>query len=139
MEHRPVLDVDPLDPEILCSFNAAAAATGPQNGNGSQQPDVLAQAQPTTAAALPAGISTNGSSTIATSTAAAAEKAPCDFITQEMLGGIKQCLISQADECGRKSLPAHQAEKIIVEKLGRCMVEIVDSAIRSMLVSRKNN
>ena len=150
MEDRPDLHVDPLHPEILSTVSAAATATGPQIGNGSQQRDtdnkmhaeVLAQAQASTATALLAGatvsgsssgrISTNGSSTTATSTAAVAEKAAGNFITRDVIDGIFQCLISQADECQRNGLPAHQTEKIIVEKMGRCMEDILDFAIRSM-------
>lgn len=59
------------------------------------------------------------------------EKQPCNFITQEVVDATIQCLIAQADECEKAELTAYQTEKMVMEELGRCLVEIIDFSIRN--------
>ena len=146
MEERVDLDMDP-------STSAAAAAKGPQMGSkrtdNKFRPKLPAQAQDSTAAgsssrrvsanrssktttSTSAATSTTGapSTTAATSTTAAAENAPGNLITQEVINCTIQCMISQAAECERNGLPAFQTERMIMEEMGRCLVEMVDCSIR---------
>lgn len=60
-----------------------------------------------------------------------AEKQPCNFITQEVVDATIQCLIAQADECEKGELTPYQTEKMVMEELGRCLVEIIDFSIRN--------
>ncbi|TMW45901.1 hypothetical protein DOY81_009018 [Sarcophaga bullata] len=40
-------------------------------------------------------------------------------------------MITQADECEKNGLPSYQTEKMVMEELGRCLVEIIDFSIRN--------
>lgn len=55
----------------------------------------------------------------------------CNFITQEVVDATIQCMITQADECEKNGLPGYQTEKMVMEELGRCLVEIIDFSIRN--------
>lgn len=59
------------------------------------------------------------------------EKPQCNFITQEVVDATIQCMITQADECEKNGLPSYQTEKMVMEELGRCLVEIIDFSIRN--------
>ncbi|XP_055916242.1 protein lin-54 homolog [Eupeodes corollae] len=65
------------------------------------------------------------------SSGASVEKQPCNFITQEVVDATIQCLIAQADECEKGELTPYQTEKMVMEELGRCLVEIIDFSIRN--------
>ena len=113
-----------LDKQIFSSMRGAAGATGPQIGS---KRTVGATVSGTTIVR----VSTKRSSTTATSTTAAAEKDSCNLITQEVIDATIQCMISQADECEKGSLPAYQTERMIMEEMGRCLIEIINFSIRN--------
>lgn len=59
------------------------------------------------------------------------DKQQCNFITQEVIDATIQCMITQADECEKNGFPTYQTEKMVMEELGRCLVEIIDFSIRN--------
>lgn len=59
-------------------------------------------------------------------------KQPYNFITQDVVDATIQCMIAQADECKKSGMQQKIAERMIIEELGRCLVEIIDFSIRNM-------
>ena len=145
MKDRPDLDMD------LLSSSAAAAATAPQIGSkrgtdNKFRSKLPAQAQDSTVAGSSGSgrVSSNRSSATATSTGAATSTSAAtatsastgtsaaagNFVTQGVIDATIQCMVAQAAECESNGLPAYQTERMVMEEMGRCLVEIVDSSLR---------
>ncbi|XP_036333739.1 protein lin-54 homolog [Rhagoletis pomonella] len=156
IEERPDLDLDPIDPKILAtiasvSLPAAGQKRSYDKGNNKTAGISNDKLYKDTAKALAmgsdllaglaggssslAGSSCSGSNGVAGGagggTSSAQEKQQCNFITQEVVDATIQCMISQADECEKNGLPAYQTEKMVMEEMGRCLVEIIDFSIRN--------
>ncbi|XP_055372505.1 protein lin-54 homolog isoform X2 [Condylostylus longicornis] len=54
-----------------------------------------------------------------------------NFITQDVVDATIQCMIAQADECQKGEVSAKTTERMILEELGRCLVEIIDFSIKN--------
>lgn len=52
-------------------------------------------------------------------------------MTQEVIDATCQCLIAQAEESERLSTAEHQAERLVLEEFGRCLVQIIDCASKT--------
>uniref|UniRef100_A0A0A1XTG1 Protein lin-54 homolog n=2 Tax=Zeugodacus cucurbitae TaxID=28588 RepID=A0A0A1XTG1_ZEUCU len=159
IEERPDLDMDPIDPKLLASIASVSLPSGTQKraydktanntkpvssslGNDKLLKDTakaLAMGNELLAGLAGAGNSIAGGSSGSASNGTAAglaagtasEKQQCNFITQEVVDATIQCMISQADECEKNGLPAYQTEKMVMEEMGRCLVEIIDFSIRN--------
>ncbi|XP_037917013.1 protein lin-54 homolog [Hermetia illucens] len=59
-------------------------------------------------------------------------KQPYNFITQDVVDATIQCMIAQVDECKKNGMSNKITERMIIEELGRCLVEIIDFSIRNM-------
>lgn len=59
-------------------------------------------------------------------------KQPYNFITQDVVDATIQCMTAQADECQKSFISPKQTERMILEELGRCLVEIIDFSIRNI-------
>lgn len=53
-------------------------------------------------------------------------KKACNFLTPDVIEATIQCMVAQADECQKNNLDEAQAEFLILEEFGRCLVEIID-------------
>ncbi|XP_054737043.1 protein lin-54 homolog [Anastrepha obliqua] len=153
IEERPDLDMDPIDPKLLASIASASLPAGGQKrtyektnskaaggmGNDKFYKDTakaLAMGSDLLAglaggSSSVAGSSCSGSNGAAGGASSAPEKQQCNFITQEVVDATIQCMISQADECEKNGLPTYQTEKMVMEEMGRCLVEIIDFSIRN--------
>lgn len=58
-------------------------------------------------------------------------KRPYNFLTHDVIEATVQCMIAQADECQRNGNPQGEAERMILEEFGRCLVEIIDFSIKN--------
>ncbi|XP_067627526.1 protein lin-54 homolog isoform X1 [Eurosta solidaginis] len=149
IEERPDLDMDPIDPKILATIAGVSLPVAGQkraydntnnNGAGMAGNDKLYKDAAKALgigtellASLAGGSSCSGNNggTADAASAANNEKQQCNFITQEVVDATIQCMISQADECEKNGLPAYQTEKMVMEEMGRCLVEIIDFSIRN--------
>lgn len=153
IEERPDLDMDPIDPKLLASIASVSLPTASQKraydktntktsslGNDKLYKDTakaLAMGNDLIAGLAGGSNSIAGGSTCSGSNGTtgvagtASEKQQCNFITQEVVDATIQCMISQADECEKNGLPAYQTEKMVMEEMGRCLVEIIDFSIRN--------
>ncbi|XP_077999479.1 protein lin-54 homolog [Glandiceps talaboti] len=59
------------------------------------------------------------------------ERLPFSFITSEVAEATCQCLLAQAEEAESSNLAQAEAEKMILEEFGRCLLQIVHSASRT--------
>ncbi|XP_023294261.2 protein lin-54 homolog [Lucilia cuprina] len=133
VEDRPDLDMDPIDPKIM-----ATIAMGGSNADSMSLKRSYDKTQRDLSGTLP-GISikaekkeTKSVSNYDTGAVSPTlEGQQCNFITQEVIDATIQCMITQADECEKNNLPAYQTEKMVMEELGRCLVEIIDFSIRT--------
>ncbi|XP_037825083.1 protein lin-54 homolog [Lucilia sericata] len=133
VEDRPDLDMDPIDPKIM-----ATIAMGGSNADSMSLKRSYDKTQRDFSGSLP-GISIKAEKKESKSfsnydTGAVSptlEGQQCNFITQEVIDATIQCMITQADECEKNNLPAYQTEKMVMEELGRCLVEIIDFSIRT--------
>lgn len=122
--------MDPVDPKIMASIANASATTGQKRSYDKAQRDSLgnvtikSEKYSKDGIKLEAGVGDDAA-------AAPPEKQQCNFITQEVVDATIQCMITQADECEKNGLPAYQMEKMVMEELGRCLVEIIDFSIRN--------
>ncbi|GAB0092407.1 hypothetical protein DMENIID0001_073970 [Sergentomyia squamirostris] len=57
---------------------------------------------------------------------ATARKQACNFMTPDVVEASIQCMIAQADDCQKSSVPFLLTEKMILEEFGRCLAEIID-------------
>ncbi|XP_039953858.1 protein lin-54 homolog [Bactrocera neohumeralis] len=153
IEERPDLDMDPIDPKLLATIASVSLPAGSQKrtydktntktsslGNDKFYKDTakaLGMGNDLLAGLAGGSNSIAGGSTCSGSNATtgvagtASEKQQCNFITQEVVDATIQCMISQADECEKNGLPAYQTEKMVMEEMGRCLVEIIDFSIRN--------
>ncbi|XP_059612014.1 protein lin-54 homolog [Phlebotomus argentipes] len=53
-------------------------------------------------------------------------KQACNFMTPDVVEASIQCMIAQADDCQKSSVPFLLTEKMILEEFGRCLAEIID-------------
>ncbi|XP_055716258.1 protein lin-54 homolog [Phlebotomus papatasi] len=54
------------------------------------------------------------------------KKQACNFMTPDVVEASIQCMIAQADDCQKSSIPFLLTEKMILEEFGRCLAEIID-------------
>lgn len=145
MEYRPDLDMDPVELNTTLPNSAGANAGsmplmpiggGSKGKNAVNSRDNLAQSG-NARGRLGAEAQTNAAGAVGANSSdgpaaeAAAKKGECNFITQEVIDATIQCLITQADECEKNMLSTVQTEKMVMEELGRCLVEIIDFSIRN--------
>ncbi|XP_011294007.1 protein lin-54 homolog [Musca domestica] len=129
VEDRPDLDMDPVDPKVMATIaNASASTSHKRPYDKSSQRDshgnIKSEKYGKEAVKQEYGAELN-------SDLAPPEKQQCNFITQEVVDATIQCMVTQADECEKNGLPAYQMEKMVMEELGRCLVEIIDFSIRN--------
>ncbi|CAO1427509.1 unnamed protein product [Diamesa hyperborea] len=59
-------------------------------------------------------------------------KKPYNFMTQDVIEATVQCMIAQAEECQKMPVSKKQAEKMILEEFGRCLVEIIEFSAKNI-------
>lgn len=142
--------MDPIDAKAASlsgAGNAAAATAAAQPTTKGRSTDKASnrgggyssKAEPTSSSGAKGKNSSDGSASGGSGTAntsagngtSSAEKRQCNFITEEVIDATIQCLITQADECEKNMLSTLQTEKMVMEELGRCLVEIIDFSIRT--------
>lgn len=121
--------MDPVDPKVMATIaNASASTSHKRPYDKSSQRDshgiIKSEKYGKEAVKQEYGAELN-------SDLAPPEKQQCNFITQEVVDATIQCMVTQADECEKNGLPAYQMEKMVMEELGRCLVEIIDFSIRN--------
>lgn len=138
MEDRPDLDMDPIDPKIMASIamatgDTASMATQKRSYDKSQRELGGTSATNIKNEKLSKDNlkSFSGVDHLTGAASPTLERQQCNFITQEVIDATIQCMITQADECEKNGLPAYQTEKMVMEELGRCLVEIIDFSIRN--------
>lgn len=131
--------MDPIDPKIMASIAMASGETGSMV----TQKRSYEKSQRELSGAMPAiNIKTEklpkdnlksfvGVDHVTGAASPTLERQQCNFITQEVIDATIQCMITQADECEKNGLPSYQTEKMVMEELGRCLVEIIDFSIRN--------
>lgn len=122
IEDRPDLDMDP-------SQNASHYNRSNTTGNISNIAGMKRSFDK-----MAGGVTNNAASNVFSNSSAANqanENQSCNFITQDVIDATIQCMIAQADECEKNGLPVNQTEKMVMEELGRCLVEIIDFSIRN--------
>ncbi|XP_061394039.1 protein lin-54 homolog [Musca vetustissima] len=128
VEDRPDLDMDPVDPKVMATIaNASGNASTSQKRSYDKRDsygNVKTEKYGRDSVKQEYGAELN-------SDLAPPEKQQCNFITQEVVDATIQCMVTQADECEKNGLPAYQMEKMVMEELGRCLVEIIDFSIRN--------
>ncbi|XP_061386478.1 protein lin-54 homolog, partial [Musca vetustissima] len=128
VEDRPDLDMDPVDPKVMATIANASgnASTGQKRSYDKRDSygNVKTEKYGRDSVKQEYGAELN-------SDLAPPEKQQCNFITQEVVDATIQCMVTQADECEKNGLPAYQMEKMVMEELGRCLVEIIDFSIRN--------
>ncbi|KAL9919414.1 tombola [Glossina fuscipes fuscipes] len=138
VEGRSNLDMDPMDPSIVVTTANAANQMStncpmPMQKRPYKRANLNNVVSVETERVIKENSKTNlnGAELLATSnnTSPPLENQQCNFITQEIIDATIQCMITQADECEKIGLPAYQTEKMVIEELGRCLVEIIDSSI----------
>ncbi|XP_073811174.1 myb-interacting protein 120 [Musca autumnalis] len=129
VEDRPDLDMDPVDPKIMATIANASASTSQKRSYDKSQRDSYGNTIKTEKYSKD-GVKQEYGSEL-NSDLAPPEKQQCNFITQEVVDATIQCMVTQADECEKNGLPPHQMEKMVMEELGRCLVEIIDFSIRN--------
>jgi len=58
-------------------------------------------------------------------------KQPYNFMTPDVIEATVQCMLAQAEECQRRNMETPEAEKLILEEFGRCLVEIINFSIKN--------
>nr|CAD7411461.1 unnamed protein product [Timema cristinae]CAD7434291.1 unnamed protein product [Timema monikensis] len=53
---------------------------------------------------------------------------PSNFMTQDVVDATCQCLLAQADEAERFRYSEDEAERLIIEEFGKCLVQIIECA-----------
>lgn len=126
--------MDPIDPKIMATIAMGGAANDNLNLKRSYdkiQRDVNAAGVHIKTEKKEPLKSFNNYDTLTGPLSPNYERQQCNFITQEVIDATIQCMITQADECEKNNLPAYQTEKMVMEELGRCLVEIIDFSIRN--------
>ncbi|CAD7012480.1 unnamed protein product [Ceratitis capitata] len=160
IEERPDLDMDPTDSKLLATIPSVGLSAAGQKrtyDKTNSKTAVNDKFYKDTAKTLGigndllAGLAAGGSASIMTGGGSSScsgsgsngvsatpgvagtttGKQQCNFITQDVVEATIQCLISQADQCEKNGLPAYQTEKMVMEEMGRCLVEIIDFSIRN--------
>uniref|UniRef100_A0A1A9VJD9 CRC domain-containing protein n=1 Tax=Glossina austeni TaxID=7395 RepID=A0A1A9VJD9_GLOAU len=137
VEDRPNLDMGPMNPKIVANATnqMSTNASMPMQKRTYERVNLNDVVSVKTEKVIKENVKTNsnGAELLAASnnTSSSLEKQQGDFITQEVIDAAIQCMITQADECENSGLPAYQTEKMVIEELGRCLVEIIDSSIRN--------
>nr|CAD7260188.1 unnamed protein product [Timema shepardi] len=60
------------------------------------------------------------------SNTASGAKQPSNFMTQDVVDATCQCLLAQADEAERFRYSEDEAERLIIEEFGKCLVQIIE-------------
>ncbi|GLG98115.1 Protein lin-54 homolog [Gryllus bimaculatus] len=53
---------------------------------------------------------------------------PSSLMTNEVLEATCECLVAQAEDAERQGLPEEEAERLVLEEFGRCLVQIIQCA-----------
>ncbi|XP_065369666.1 protein lin-54 homolog [Calliphora vicina] len=137
VEDRPDLDMDPIDPQIMATIamgGTTDSLTLKRSYEKSQRdfsgslPGVTIKTEKLSKDSVKPFSSYDATAGAVSPTP---ERQQCNFITQEVIDATIQCMITQADECEKNNLPVYQTEKMVMEELGRCLVEIIDFSIRN--------
>uniref|UniRef100_A0A1I8QCR8 CRC domain-containing protein n=1 Tax=Stomoxys calcitrans TaxID=35570 RepID=A0A1I8QCR8_STOCA len=133
VEDRPDLDLDPVDPKLMATMaNVSANAANQKRGyDKTQNVFIKTEKYGKDGIKSEAGIESGMDPQSNKDVLMVAEQPQCNFITQEVVDATIQCMVTQADECEKNGLPAYQMEKMVMEELGRCLVEIIDFSIRN--------
>ncbi|KAM7343245.1 myb-interacting protein 120 [Cochliomyia hominivorax] len=134
VEDRPDLDMDPIDPKIMATIamgGAAADSISLKRTYDKTQRDIGGTGINIKTEKKEPIKSFSNYDTLTGPASPTFERPQCNFITQEVIDATIQCMITQADECEKNNLPAYQTEKMVMEELGRCLVEIIDFSIRN--------
>lgn len=127
VEDRPDLDLDPIDPKVMAAMGDKRSYEKSQRDFGGSGSGVSIKTEKLSKEPMK---SLSSYDALGGPTSPTMER-QSNFITQEVIDATIQCMITQADECEKNSLPAYQTEKMVMEELGRCLVEIIDFSIRN--------
>ena len=56
---------------------------------------------------------------------------PFSFVTSDVVEATCACLLAQAEEADRQTMPPVVQERMVIEEFGRCLMQIIDSANRT--------
>ncbi|XP_075169721.1 myb-interacting protein 120 [Haematobia irritans] len=130
VEDRPDLDMDPVDSKLMATI-ANASASGSQKRSYDKRDSIgnaVIKSEKLTKDSIKQEY---GDMDVDNNDMTGLEKPQCNFITPEVVDATIQCMITQADECQKNGLSNLEMEKMVMEELGRCLVEIIDFSIRN--------
>ncbi|XP_037948163.1 protein lin-54 homolog [Teleopsis dalmanni] len=125
IEERPDLDMDPIDTKLLQKINETHNQISGRKRIHDDQDKKDAKRDRRYGVELDSGSNSNSCDGLPPI------KQQCNIITQEVVDATIQCMLSQADESIKNGMTDTVTERLIMEEMGRCLVEIIDFSIRN--------